>query len=1071
MISLRRSLSLSLFCLFAACSSETATVTPDAASDLGVDTLVALDVAPDAPPSDAPPDGTRTGRCTANTDCIDPPDRPVCDTATGLCVGCLASPTDTCPTGRYCDSSRHCAPGCRDDGECVGRGSTLRCDLVRHACVGCVADRDCALGTVCSEGVCTPGCSSTRGCPTGASCCVTSCLSLGSDPLNCGACGHACATGQACCSGRCVTTATDAANCGACGAACALPNATPVCAAGTCAATMCSAGFGDCDQNAANGCEVALDSNLSHCGACGRMCPGGPNATATCTRGACGLRCNAGSGDCDADPTNGCETNLNTTATACSSCTTVCSTANAAPACAAGRCAIGTCVPGFADCDGLVANGCETATTTNTNCGTCGTVCRLGEVCSIASCGSTCAAGTTSCGSACFNLDSDPSNCGACGRTCATPASARATCAAGACSFACNTGYGDCDLEAANGCETNLAITAEHCGACGHLCARPPNTSSTCAAGVCGLGACHPGFGDCDRDATNGCEAPLSSAVTNCGACGMACPTPANATAACLSGACGIGTCDAGFGNCDGNVLNGCETALATSTTHCGACGNACPTPANASPTCAAGACGFTCNAGFGNCDGVAANGCETALSTAVTSCGACGAACPTPANASAVCAGGACGLGACAAGFGNCDGTAANGCEAPFATSNAHCGACGNACPAGTLCSGGTCASVCASPTTFCAGACHDTRTELGNCGACGAVCPTPANASPTCAAGTCGFTCNAGFGNCDGMAANGCETSLSASLANCGRCANTCTAPAGATATCASGSCGFTCNPGSHDCGGACVNNSSVATCGGLCTACLAPPNGTATCSGTACGFTCNAGYVRVGAICVADGTCPSARPYPSAGLVGAYEFEMDGRDASSSHNDGTVVAPVAFGAGVFCNAAVFSAGGGSIDLPDGRLSTVTVSMRVRYDGAATSYQPIVDAWGGDENFLLGIDYVSGALRYTAGFHERLDAARVYPEIHATGTAPVVRGEWHHVAMSYDGATLRLYVEGVEQASVTTNRSAYMAPLASVPDLRIGRSQRDGVTTSAAVDHVLIYNRALTAAEIAAL
>jgi hypothetical protein len=56
----------------------------------------------------------------------------------------------------------------------------------------------------------------------------------------------------------------------------------------------------------------------------------------------------------------------------------------------------------------------------------------------------------------------------------------RVTCAAGAC--ACATGFGDCDNDPENGCEVNLAESAESCGACGH----------DCQGGACVDGACQP---------------------------------------------------------------------------------------------------------------------------------------------------------------------------------------------------------------------------------------------------------------------------------------------------------------------------------------------------------------------------------------------------------------------------------------------------------------------------------------------------------------------------------------------------------------------------------------------------
>jgi len=100
--------------------------------------------------------------------------------------------------------------------------------------------------------------------------------------------------------------------------------------------------------------------------------------------------------------------------------------------------------------------------------------------------------------------------------------------------------------------------------------------------------------------------------VQNCGACGNTCAASPGSAVACVDGQCQATACNAGFDNCDGNAANGCETVLNT-LANCGACGVTCQRP-NAIESCASGSCQLvSCSAGFADCDGNAANGCETA--------------------------------------------------------------------------------------------------------------------------------------------------------------------------------------------------------------------------------------------------------------------------------------------------------------------------------------------------------------------------------------------------------------------------------------------------------------------------
>jgi hypothetical protein len=126
---------------------------------------------------------------------------------------------------------------------------------------------------------------------------------------------------------------------------------------------------------------------------------------------------------------------------------------------------------------------------------------------------------------------------------------------------------------------------ASNCGACGNACPARANASSACSSATCGY-VCQVNFGDCNGVSGDGCEVNTASNVANCGRCGNPCPTPANGTATCAGGACGV-ACNTNFANCNNNATDGCEVNLTNNTSNCGACGRVCAS----NQTCTAGAC------------------------------------------------------------------------------------------------------------------------------------------------------------------------------------------------------------------------------------------------------------------------------------------------------------------------------------------------------------------------------------------------------------------------------------------------------------------------------------------------
>jgi hypothetical protein len=117
---------------------------------------------------------------------------------------------------------------------------------------------------------------------------------------------------------------------------------------------------------------------------------------------------------------------------------------------------------------------------------------------------------------------------------------------------------------------------------------------NTGKAGVCSAGttACTNGAITCNQNTApsaevcdgidNNCDGQVDGAAAS-----ASCPVVANGTAACTNAACAVASCAAGFANCDGNPVNGCERNLRTDVANCGACGVVCA----AGQACSAGVC------------------------------------------------------------------------------------------------------------------------------------------------------------------------------------------------------------------------------------------------------------------------------------------------------------------------------------------------------------------------------------------------------------------------------------------------------------------------------------------------
>jgi hypothetical protein len=89
---------------------------------------------------------------------------------------------------------------------------------------------------------------------------------------------------------------------------------------------------------------------------------------------------------------------------------------------------------------------------------------------------------------------------------------------------------------------------------------------------------------------------------------------------------------------------------------------------------------------------------------------------------------------------------------------------------------------------------------------------------------------------------------------------------------------------------------------------------------------------------------------------------------------------------------------------------------------------------------------------------------AAQPTQPLDARATSQLAANTWSHLAATYDGTTLRLYVNGVQVAT-----RAVVAPLlTSTGALRLGGNSIRGEYFQGRLDEVRLYNRALTSTEI---
>jgi hypothetical protein len=210
------------------------------------------------------------------------------------------------------------------------------------------------------------------------------------------------------------------------------------------------------------------------------------------------------------------------------------------------------------------------------------------------------------------------------------------------------------------------------------------------------------------------------------------------------------------------------------------------------------------------------------------------------------------------------------------------------------------------------------------------------------------------------------------------------------------------------------------------------------------------------------VAAGLLSAPAAYGAPGLVGSYSFEegtgASVTDASGSGNAGTISGATRTSAGKSGAALSFDGSNDIVTIPDASSLDLTTGMTLE-----AWVKPTASNW----RTALLKERPSG-LAY--GLYASTDSNRPSAEIsrpasaEARGTSALASNAWSHLAATYDGTTLRLFVNGNQVSS----KAAAGSIVASSGALRIGGNKVWGEYFKGLIDEVRVYNRALSAAEI---
>jgi hypothetical protein len=210
----------------------------------------------------------------------------------------------------------------------------------------------------------------------------------------------------------------------------------------------------------------------------------------------------------------------------------------------------------------------------------------------------------------------------------------------------------------------------------------------------------------------------------------------------------------------------------------------------------------------------------------------------------------------------------------------------------------------------------------------------------------------------------------------------------------------------------------------------------------------------------------TVSNTAPPPPTGLVASYNFDAGTgttlADTSSNGNAGTITGATWSTSGKNGSALSFNGTSNYVQVPDSASLDLTTGMTL-------------EAWV--KPSLLGTSWRTVLFKTQTGgmvysLYANQDTTRpigqvnIGGEVNAIGSAALPLNAWSHLAATFDGSALRIYVNG---SLVATTVITGTIPT-STGVLRIGGNAIWGEWFAGLIDDVRLYNRALTQAQVQA-